>query len=127
MFKPIRRIHPIVTQLTIERKRRRLKQSSVAARAGCSDKSISSRELGDDRPSLDSVTTWAGALGYRLVLVPIDEAPTSGELAAFLYELIERKTPDTPAPAPGLEHLFQELIGALASLFEDDEELQEAA
>lgn len=62
--------HPLITQLRAARKAQRLTQGVVAKRAHYSLSFLSNCEVGNTTPSLDTLTAWAAALGYDLVLTP---------------------------------------------------------
>jgi transcriptional regulator with XRE-family HTH domain len=62
--------HRIVPALVEERATRGVKQTVVAARAGVINVNLCRWEKGHSIPSLASITRWAAALGYTLVLVP---------------------------------------------------------
>lgn len=115
-----------VTELAAARRAQGLTCAQVAERAGISGRSVVSHwETGRYEPSSHSLAAWAAALGRRLAFVSADAPATDSELAAFLYELIEQKPPKQPDIPPGptfIDELFQNLIGALAQLFDEDVE-----
>lgn len=100
----------LVRELTAARDEQDLTLDDVAQLTGYAASTISHWETGRATPSSDAFAAWASALGYQigLYMAPEDDVAE-------------------PLPA-STEQLFQELIGALASLFENDAaELQEAA
>jgi transcriptional regulator with XRE-family HTH domain len=123
-----------VAELAAARRVQGLSLAQVAERAGVASRSVVSHwETGRCEPSSHCLAAWAAALGPRLVPAPAGAPATNGELAAFLYDLIEQKPPKRPdiPPSPTvIDELFQDLIGALAQLFDEDAEAapkQEAA
>lgn len=131
-----RQTHPIVAQLAAERVRQGLTQPKLAERIRYSTDSIKGWETGHKAPSFDSMTLWAGALGYRIALIPVGASITDDELTARLRYLdaerqrpAAKEHPATPLLSATTTELFQELIGALAQLFDDAEAApeQEAA
>ena len=124
-----RQTHPIVAQLAAERVRQGLTQPKLAKRIRYSTDSIKGWENGHKAPSFETMTLWAGALGYRIALVPVGASLTDDELTARLRYLdaerqrpAAKEHPATPPLSATTAELFQELIGALAQLFDDDAE-----
>lgn len=60
--------HPIITQLRMERRTREISQDSMAAMTGYHRVQIVQYENGYNSPKLETVSNWAEALGYELVL-----------------------------------------------------------
>lgn len=62
----------IVLALIRARHEQHLSQADVAARMGCVVGAVGNRETGTRAVRLDVAEAWAAALGYRLVLVPLE-------------------------------------------------------
>jgi transcriptional regulator with XRE-family HTH domain len=78
--------------------------AQLASRIHYSESIITHWENGTARPSVEALATWADALGFQVGLYlacPVGVAKTL---------------------PPSTEQLFQELISALAQLFDDDVE-----
>ena len=62
--------HPIVSALREIRIERRLSQTTLAGNIGVGQNVLAYRELGHCSPQLNSLTDWADALGFDIVLRP---------------------------------------------------------
>jgi transcriptional regulator with XRE-family HTH domain len=60
----------IVKQLRKIRRDQEISQDALAAAAGMAKGHISGLERGQRNPALTTLTNWAGALGYEIVLRP---------------------------------------------------------
>jgi predicted transcriptional regulator len=60
--------HPIIQQLRMERRAREISQLAIATEIGVGQHSLARHENGHHLPRLDTVSEWAAALGYELVL-----------------------------------------------------------
>ena len=63
--------HPLIAQLTDERRRRGLSQAAVAARAGLSVSSLNAWE-GGAMPTLAALQRYLDVLGLRVIAIPAD-------------------------------------------------------
>lgn len=82
----------IARALADERESQGLTQPAVAKRMGKKKQHLWNWENEKARPSLEDMASWAGALGYRLVIdvVPAAAPPVPGEVTGALASL----TPD---------------------------------
>ncbi len=77
-------VHPVVARLSAARKRQRMTLAALGARLGMKTyQGPWSWEVGRNDPRLSSLDRWAGALGYRPDVVPVDRPD-------FLLWLIEQ-------------------------------------
>jgi len=90
-----KRVHPVISQLTIARRGGDLLLSDLAEHSGLFDETIKSYELGNSEPRFGKLVAWAAALGFELVLRPT-EAP---EKAATVPGAVATPLP-TPEPVP---------------------------
>ena len=70
---PRRGTHPIIAQLRDLRIKRGIMQKDVAKKLGYSANQIYKAEVGDTKLYVDFVEDYANALGYQLVLLPIEK------------------------------------------------------
>ncbi len=63
-----RKAHPLIRQLTLIRYQAHLSGRQVAETGGFFPGLICQWEAGNRHPNLESITTWANALGYDVVL-----------------------------------------------------------
>ena len=62
----------IITTLARARRPQRLGRPRLAARIGCARNTLYRWETRRCSPPLDALVAWAAALGYRVVLIPVD-------------------------------------------------------
>ena len=62
--------HPVFRRLTEARLAWKLSRAKVAAKMGCSPKTLQKIETGLISPSLSLLISWADALGYEITLWP---------------------------------------------------------
>lgn len=70
----VKETHPLIAKLADERCRRKMRSEDLATKAGINRQSIIGYELGNSDPTFDRVARWAAALGYEVVLAPLDGA-----------------------------------------------------
>jgi DNA-binding winged helix-turn-helix (wHTH) protein len=70
--------YPIIEELRIRSRALGLDLKEIGRRCGVAETSLRAWEKGAASPSPDALERWAGALGFRIALLPLDAAPQRG-------------------------------------------------
>ena len=69
---------PIIEELRMRSRALGLDLKEIGRRCGVAETSLRAWEKGAASPSSDALERWAGALGFRIALLPMDTAPLRG-------------------------------------------------